>query len=208
MLSSNETMDCEGRKPDHQFVKAPYRIGQGWASPEQRRTREAYLGLHPIRERHSDISLSVCNHGTKPNNLSYKLIISHFNILLTAARKRGIRRWGVRLLNKMESEGLKPGSKEWNAILVACSKALETQAAVQIFKRMVEQGKKPTMISYGALLSALEKGKLYEEAIRVSEHMLKVGVKLNLYAYTIMASIYVGLGRFMLGKYIDFFPFV
>ncbi|KAL8151042.1 hypothetical protein V2J09_020850 [Rumex salicifolius] len=173
-----------------------------------------------IRERHSDISLSVCNHviwlmgkakkwwaaleiyenlldkGPKPNNLSYELIISHFNILLTAARKRGIWRWGVRLLNKMESKGLKPGSKEWNAVLVACSKASETQAAVQIFKRMVEQGEKPTVISYGALLSALEKGKLYEEAIRVWEHMLKVGVKPNLYAYTIMASIYVGLGRF------------
>lgn len=180
-------------------------------------TKELYTR---IRERHSDISLSVCNHviwlmgrakkwwaaleiyenlldkGPEPNNLSYELVVSHFNILLTAARKRGIWRWGVRLLNKMESKGLKPGSKEWNAVLVACSKASETQAAVQIFKRMVEQGEKPTVISYGALLSALEKGKLYEEAIRVWEHMLKVGIKPNLYAYTIMASIYVGLGKF------------
>ncbi|XVF13981.1 hypothetical protein REPUB_Repub09cG0017000 [Reevesia pubescens] len=173
-----------------------------------------------IRERNSEISLSVCNHliwlmgkakkwwaaleiyedlldkGPSPNTMSYELIVSHFNILLTAARKRGIWRWGVRLLNKMEDKGLKPGSREWNAVLVACSKASETTAAVQIFRRMVEQGEKPTIISYGALLSALEKGKLYDEALRVWDHMIKVGVKPNLYAFTIMASIFTGKGNF------------
>ncbi|GLT33165.1 hypothetical protein SLA2020_077760 [Shorea laevis] len=173
-----------------------------------------------IRERHSEISLSVCNHliwlmgkgkkwwaaleiyedlldkGPKPNNMSYELIVSHFKILLTAARKRGIWRWGVRLLNKMEEKGLKPGSKEWNAVLVACSKASETTAAIQIFRRMVEQGERPTIISYGALLSALEKGKLYDEALRVWDHMIKVGVEPNVYAYTIMASVFTGKGNF------------
>ncbi|KAL6960489.1 hypothetical protein U1Q18_041038 [Sarracenia purpurea var. burkii] len=172
-----------------------------------------------IREKDSEISLSVCNHviwlmgkakkwwaaleiyedlldkGPKPNNMSYELIVSHFNILLSAARKRGIWRWGVSLLNKMEDKGIKPGSREWNAVLVACSKASETSAAVQIFKRMVEKGEKPTIISYGALLSALEKGKLYDEALRVWEHMIKMGVEPNLYAYTIMASIYTSQGK-------------
>lgn len=175
-----------------------------------------------IRERHQDISLSVCNHliwlmgkakkwwaaleiyenlldkGPKPNNMSYELIVSHFTILLTAASKRGIWRWGVRLLNKMEDKGLKPGSRQWNAVLVACSKASETAAAIQVFRRMVEQGEKPTIISYGALLSALEKGKLYDEALRVFEHMLKVGVEPNLYAFTIMASIFTAQGKFKL----------
>ncbi|KAK7338507.1 hypothetical protein VNO77_19119 [Canavalia gladiata] len=173
-----------------------------------------------IRERYDKISLSVCNHviwlmgkakkwwaaleiyedlldkGPKPNNLSYELIVSHFNVLLSAAKRKGIWRWGVRLLNKMEDKGLKPGSKEWNAVLVACSKASETTAAVQIFKRMVENGEKPTIISYGALLSALEKGKLYDEALRVWNHMLKVGIEPNAYAYTIMASIYTAQGNF------------
>jgi pentatricopeptide repeat protein len=173
-----------------------------------------------IRGRHSEISLSVCNHaiwlmgkakkwwaalevyedlldkGPKPNNMSYELIVSHFNILLSAAKRRGIWRWGIRLLNKMEDKGLKPGSREWNAVLVACSKASETSAAVQVFKRMVDQGEKPTIISYGALLSALEKKKLYDEARQVWEHMIKVGVEPNLYAYTIMASVFTGQGKF------------
>ncbi|XP_065879191.1 protein LOW PHOTOSYNTHETIC EFFICIENCY 1, chloroplastic [Euphorbia lathyris] len=177
-----------------------------------------------IRGRYSEISLSVCNHviwlmgtakkwwaaleiyedlldkGPSPNNMSTELVLSHFNILLTAARKRGIWRWGVRLLNKMEEKGLKPGSREWNAVLVACSKASETSAAVQIFRRMIEQGEKPTIVSYGALLSALEKGRLYDEAVRVWEHMLKVGIKPNVYAYTIMASVFSGLGKF---KHVD-----
>ncbi|KAK9113558.1 hypothetical protein Syun_020355 [Stephania yunnanensis] len=172
-----------------------------------------------IRERESEISLSVCNHviwlmgkakkwwaaleiyedlldkGPKPNNLSYELMVSHFNILLTAARRRGTWRWGVRLLNKMEEKGIKPGTRQWNAVLVACSKASETSAAVQIFKRMVEQGEKPTILSYGALLSALEKGKLFDEALQVWKHMIKVGVEPNLYAYTILASVYAGQGK-------------
>ncbi|KZV15158.1 pentatricopeptide repeat-containing protein-like [Dorcoceras hygrometricum] len=172
-----------------------------------------------IREMNSEISLSVCNHviwlmgkarkwwtaleiyedlldkGPNPNNMSYELMVSHFNVLLSAARKKGIWRWGVRLLNKMEEKGLKPGSREWNSVLVACSKAAETSVAIEIFKRMVEQGEKPTIVSYGALLSALEKGKLYDEALRVWKHMTKVGIKPNLYAYTIMASIYAGQGK-------------
>lgn len=173
-----------------------------------------------IRERYDKISLSVCNHtiwlmgkakkwwaalevyenlldkGPKPNNLSYELVMSHFRFLLSAARRKGIWRWGVKLLNKMEEKGLKPGSNEWNAVLIACSKASETSAAVQIFRRMVENGEKPTIISYGALLSALEKGKLYDEAFRVWNHMLKLGVKPNAYIYTIMASIYTAQGNF------------
>ncbi|WOL10396.1 pentatricopeptide repeat-containing protein [Canna indica] len=171
-----------------------------------------------IRGMSNDISLSVCNHviwlmgkakkwwaaleiyedlldkGPKPNNLSNELIISHFNILLTAARKKGIWRWGIRLLNKMQEKGLRPGSREWNAVLVACSKASETSVAIQIFMRMVEEGEKPTALSYGALLSALEKGRLYDEALRVWDHMCKVGVKPNLYAYTILVSVYIGKG--------------
>ncbi|WVZ91325.1 hypothetical protein U9M48_037513 [Paspalum notatum var. saurae] len=166
-----------------------------------------------------EISLSVCNHliwlmgkakkwwaaleiyedlldkGPKPNNLSYELIMSHFNILLNAAKRRGIWRWGVRLLNKMQEKGLKPGSKEWNAVLLACSRASEASAAVDIFKKMIEDGLKPDVVSYGALLSALEKGKLYDEALRVWEHMCKVGVEPNLYAYTILVSIYIGKGN-------------
>ncbi|XP_061341862.1 protein LOW PHOTOSYNTHETIC EFFICIENCY 1, chloroplastic-like [Gastrolobium bilobum] len=173
-----------------------------------------------IRERYDKISLSVCNHviwlmgkakkwwaaleiyedlldkGPKPNNLSHELIMSHFGFLLSAAKRKGIWRWGVRLLNKMEDKGLKPGSKEWNAVLVACSKASETTAAVQIFKRMVENGEKPNVISYGALLSALEKGKLYDDALRVWDHMVKVGVEPNIYAYTTLASIHTAQGNF------------
>ncbi|KAJ0977327.1 hypothetical protein J5N97_012801 [Dioscorea zingiberensis] len=186
-------------------------------------TRESHYAVakelyRRIRETGGEISLSVCNHiiwlmgkakkwwaalelyedmldkGPKPNNVSFELIISHFNILLNAARRRGIWRWGVRLLNKMQDKGLRPGTREWNAVLVACSKASETTAAVQIFKRMIDQGEKPTVLSYGALLSALEKGKLYDEALQVWEHMCKVGVEPNIHAYTILASIYIGKG--------------
>lgn len=191
-----------------------------WACTREEHYVVAKELYNRIRDMDTEISLSVCNHviwlmgkakkwwaaleiyedlldkGPKPNNMSHELIVSHFNTLLTAAKKRGIWRWGVRLLNKMEEKGLKPGSREWNAVLIACSKASETNAAVQIFRRMVEKGEKPTIISYGALLSALEKGKLYDEALQVWKHMIRVGVEPNLYAYTIMASIYAGQGKF------------
>ncbi|KAM0940256.1 putative tetratricopeptide-like helical domain superfamily, pentacotripeptide-repeat region of PRORP [Dioscorea sansibarensis] len=209
----------------HDMDEAGFQLGRKeyerlvWACTRESHYAVAKELYRRIRDAKGKISLSVCNHviwlmgkakkwwaaleiyeelldrGPKPNNVSYELIISNFNVLLNAARRRGIWRWGVRLLNKMQEKGLKPGTKEWNAVLVACSKASETTAAVQIFKRMVEQGEKPTILSYGALLSALEKGKMYDEALQVWEHMCKVCVKPNLHAYTILASIYIGKGR-------------
>ncbi|KAK9748242.1 hypothetical protein RND81_02G045300 [Saponaria officinalis] len=193
-----------------------------WACTREEHYTVAKELYNRIRERRSGISLSACNHliwlmgkakkwwaalevfenllefGPKPNSMSYELIVAHFNVLLSAARKRGIWRWGIQLLEKMEAKGLKPRSREWNAVLVACAKAAETSAAVEIFKKMVERGEKPTEVSYGALLSALEKGKMYDEAIRVWEHMRKVGIEPNQYSYTIMASVYVGLENFNL----------
>ncbi|KAJ4826269.1 hypothetical protein Tsubulata_018665 [Turnera subulata] len=173
-----------------------------------------------IREKHVGISLSVCNHliwlmgkakkwwaaleiyedlldkGPKPNNLSCELILSYFNYLLDAAKKRGIWKFGIRLLDRMQEKGLKPGIEGWNAALIACSRASEPSAALDVFRRMLEQGKKPTNISYRALLCALEKGQLYDEAVRVWEHMLKVGVGIDKYSYTIMASVFSGMGKF------------
>lgn len=225
-LVTSENRSTEVLKLLREMDKAGLQPGRGeherliWACTREEHcvvSKELYTR---IREMDSEISLSVCNHviwllgkakkwwaaleiyedmldkGPEPNNMSHELVVSHFNILLSAARKKGIWRWGVRLLNKMQEKGLKPGSREWNSVLVACSKASETSAAIEIFKRMVEQGEKPTIISYGALLSALEKGKLYEQALQVWEHMIKVGVEPNLHAYTIMASIYTSEGKF------------
>lgn len=173
-----------------------------------------------IRERHFGISLSVCNHviwlmglakkwwaaleiyegllekGPKPNEISRELIISNFNVLLSAASKRGIWRYAVNMLNKMEEKGLKTGSKEYDLVLIAYSKAWETNTAIQVFKRMVDQGEKPTIVSYGALLSALKKGKLYDGAIKVWDHMIKLSVRPNIYIYTIMASVFTAKQNF------------
>ncbi|KQJ91677.1 pentatricopeptide repeat-containing protein At3g46610 isoform X2 [Brachypodium distachyon] len=207
-------MDEAGVRPDRSYYERLV-----WACMGEEHYTIAKELYQRIRECDGGISLSVCNHliwlmgkakkwwaaleiyedllekGPQPNNLSYELIMSHFNILLNAAKRRGIWRWGVRLLDKMQEKGLKPGSREWNSVLLACSRAAETSAAVNIFKRMIDEGLKPDVVSYGALLSALEKGKLYDEALRVWKHMLKVGIDPNLHAYTILVSIYIGKGN-------------
>lgn len=126
------------------------------------------------REMHNDISLSVCNHviwltgkakkrwtalgifedsleiGPSTNNLSYELMLSHFNFLLTAARKKGMWKWSVRLINKIQGKALRPASREWSAVLIACSKASETLVAVQIFTGV---GVKPNLYAYTILTS-------------------------------------------------------
>ncbi|XP_031503511.1 protein LOW PHOTOSYNTHETIC EFFICIENCY 1, chloroplastic [Nymphaea colorata] len=202
-----------------QFSRAEYER-LVWACTSEDHFSVAKEVYTRIRESGPEISLSVCNHviwlmgkakkwwaaleiyeelldkGPKPNNLSYELIVSHFNVLLTAAKKRGIWKWAVRLIEKMQDKGLKPSSREWNSVLIACARASEASVAVQIFMRMVEQGEKPTIHSYGALLSALEKAKMYDKAITVWQHMYKVNVQPNLYAYTTMALIYIGNGNY------------
>uniref|UniRef100_A0ACD5TPZ5 Uncharacterized protein n=4 Tax=Avena sativa TaxID=4498 RepID=A0ACD5TPZ5_AVESA len=208
------SMDEAGVRPDRSYYERLV-----WACTGEEHYTIAKELYQRIRECDGEISLSVCNHliwlmgkakkwwaaleiyedllekGPKPNNLSYELIMSHFNILLNAAKRRGIWRWGVSLLEKMQEKGLKPGCREWNSVLLACSRAAETSAAVNIFNRMIDQGLKPDVVSYGALLSALEKGRLYDEALRVWKHMCKVGIDPNLHAYTILASIYIGKGN-------------
>ncbi|KAK9061691.1 hypothetical protein SSX86_018874 [Deinandra increscens subsp. villosa] len=111
-----------------------------WACTREEHYSVAKELYNRIRGNGSEISLSVCNHviwllgkakkwwaaleiyedlldkGPKPNNMSYELIVSHFNFLLTAARRKGIWKWGIRLLDKMQEKGLKPGSKEWNSV--------------------------------------------------------------------------------------------
>ncbi|KAI4965796.1 hypothetical protein ZWY2020_048179 [Hordeum vulgare] len=207
-------MDEAGVKPDRSYYERLV-----WACTGEEHYTIAKELYQRIRERDDGemISLSVCNHliwlmgrakkwwaaleiyedllekGPKPNNLSQELIRSHFNVLLNAAKRRGIWRWAVSLLEKMQEKGLEPGSREWNAVLLLLQ-AAESSAAVDTFKRMIDRGLKPDVVSYGALLSALEKGRLYDEALRVWEHMRKVGVDPNLHAYTILASIYAGKG--------------
>ncbi|KAM3334202.1 hypothetical protein ACQJBY_028946 [Aegilops geniculata] len=208
-------MDEAGVRPDRSYYERLV-----WACTGEEHYTIAKELYQRIRERDDGemISLSVCNHliwlmgkakkwwaaleiyedllekGPKPNHLSHELIRSHFNVLLSAAKRRGIWRWALRLLEKMQEKGLDPGSREWNAVLLACSRAAESSAAVDTFKKMIDRGLKPDVVSYGALLSALEKGRLYDEALRVWEHMRKVGVEPNLHAYTILASIYAGKG--------------
>ncbi|CAI5511970.1 unnamed protein product [Closterium sp. Naga37s-1] len=124
--------------------------------------------------------------GPAPTPATERLIRGHFNILLTAARKRGLWKWSVSLLSKMESAGLPPDAYAWRTALVTCAKANETASAIKVFEDMVETGVRADAVAYGALLSALEKGDLLEPAEAVWGHMRKMGVEPNRQAYTTM----------------------
>ncbi|KAJ1704678.1 hypothetical protein LUZ63_004457 [Rhynchospora breviuscula] len=215
VLKFLDSMDRAGVKMDTNFFERLV-----WACTRE----EHYMVVRELYKRLREsgpgdgLSVTVCNHiiwlmgkakkwwaalevyeemlekGPTPNYLSFELVVSNFTVLLTAARRRGLWRWAVQLLDKMHKRGLRPGTRQWNAVLLACSKAGETDAAIKIFQQMVQKGEKPTVYSYGALLSALEKGTLYDEAIRVWDHMQKLGVEPNLHTYTTLASIYAQKG--------------
>ncbi|KAJ3671486.1 hypothetical protein LUZ60_007565 [Juncus effusus] len=218
VLKFINNLDKYNIKPNGQFYE-----GLVWACTKEEHytiIKELYKRIRENTINQTEISLSVCNHaifllgkskkwwaaleifeemldkGPKPNNLSFNLVISNFGVLLNAARKRGLWKWALQLLDKMHEKGLPLGKKEFNAVLIACSKAGETVVAVKVFGQMVDRGVKPEIHSYIALLSSLEKGKFYDKALHVWSHMCKVGVKPNLYACTILASIYAQKGEF------------
>ena len=141
--------------------------------------------------------------GPPPDETTHRLLLSHFQILLTSASKRGIWRWALQLLEKMQEKGIEPDSFAWNAALIACARAHEPASAIEVFQKMTVHGQKPGVLSYGALLSALEKGNLSERAEQVWEHMLKVGMKPNEYAYTTMITVRGKAGNY--GKAVDLF---
>lgn len=134
--------------------------------------------------------------GPPPDETTHRLLLSHFQILLNSASKRGIWKWALQLLNKMEEKGIEPDSFAWNAALIACGRASEPDSAIEVFQKMTAHGQKPGILSYGALLSALEKGGLIDKAEQVWEHMLKVGMKPNEYAYTTMITVRGNAGKY------------
>ncbi|KAG0578589.1 hypothetical protein KC19_4G035300 [Ceratodon purpureus] len=141
--------------------------------------------------------------GPPPDETTHRLLLSHFQILLNSASKRGIWKWALQLLDKMQEKGIEPDSFAWNAALIACARAHEPASAIEVFQKMTAHGQKPGVLSYGALLSALEKGNLNEKAEQVWEHMLKVGMKPNEYAYTTMITVRGKAGNY--NKAVDLF---
>lgn len=105
--------------------------------------------------------------GPPPDETTHRLLLSHFQILLNSASKRGIWKWALQLLNKMQEKGIEPDSFAWNAALIACGRAHEPASAIEVFQKMTAHGQKPGVLSYGALLSALEKGDLTDKAEQV-----------------------------------------
>lgn len=105
--------------------------------------------------------------GPPPDETTHRLLLSHFQILLNSASKRGIWKWALQLLDKMQEKGIEPDSFAWNAALIACARAHEPASAIEVFQKMTAHGQKPGVLSYGALLSALEKGNLTEKAEQV-----------------------------------------
>lgn len=161
---------CGKREIDHYLVKAVF---------------------VSMRQQEFPVTVSLCNHvirvlglgkkwwaalevyeemvniGPPPDETTHRLLLSHFQILLNAARDRRIWKWALQLLEKMQEKGIKPDAFAWNAALIACGRANEPTSAIQVFQNMTAQGQKPGVLSYGALLSALEKGGLFEKAEQV-----------------------------------------
>ncbi|KAG0594790.1 hypothetical protein M758_UG109900 [Ceratodon purpureus] len=102
--------------------------------------------------------------GPPLDETTHRLLLSHFQILLNSASKRGICKWALQLLDKMQEKGIEPDMFAWNAALIACARAHEPASAIEVFQKMTAHGQKPGLLSYGALLSALEKGNLNEKA--------------------------------------------
>lgn len=105
--------------------------------------------------------------GPPADETTHRLLLSHFQILLNSASKRGIWKWALQLLSKMQEKGIEPDSFAWNAALIACGRAHEPASAIEVFQQMTAHGQKPGVLSYGALLSALEKGDLIDKAEQV-----------------------------------------
>ncbi|KAG2333938.1 hypothetical protein Bca52824_005118 [Brassica carinata] len=151
-------------------------------------------GVKPSKEEHERL-IWACTRGEHHHVVGkelYKRVREH---LAGAASKRGIWRWGVKLLNKMEDKGIKPQSRHWNAVLVACSKASETAAAIQIFKAMVENGRSQRLSRTVLSLARLRKGSCMMKRLRevqslgyAFKEMVSKGVEPSVVTYNAVIS--------------------
>ncbi|GFY87286.1 pentatricopeptide repeat (PPR-like) superfamily protein [Actinidia rufa] len=100
-----------------------------------------------------EIYEDVLEKGPKPNNMSYELRVSHFNILLNAARKRGIWRWGVRFFKRMVEQGEKPTIISYGALPSALEKGKLYYEACRVWDHIIKIGIEPNLYAYTILAS-------------------------------------------------------
>jgi pentatricopeptide repeat domain-containing protein 1 len=77
----------------------------------------------------------------------------------------------LKLLEEMQSQGLKPDVKAYTIAIHACSKANRPEQAVQLLEEMRRHGVEPNVISYSAAISACGKGARPDQAVQLLQEM-------------------------------------
>ncbi|CAB87774.1 putative protein [Arabidopsis thaliana] len=120
---------------------------------------EHYIVSKELRNGGSALEMyeDLLDEGPEPNNLSYELVVSYFNILLSAAGRRGIWRWEPMRLQ------LRPKSiKQWlttvkshGALLSALEKGKLYDEVLRVWNHMVKVGIEPNLYAYTTMASVL-----------------------------------------------------
>lgn len=94
----------------------------------------------------------------------------------------------VKLLDRMEGEGIAWSSTAFNATISACEKGLNPAMALKLFERMKREGVERTVVTYNALISACDKGRRWKLALELLEEMKAEGLEPNVRTYSATIS--------------------
>ncbi|KAF6259499.1 hypothetical protein COO60DRAFT_1700790 [Scenedesmus sp. NREL 46B-D3] len=81
----------------------------------------------------------------------------------------------IKLLDKLEEEGIQPEVRTYNTIITACNKSGKPEQGLKVYERMVAKGVKASATTYTALISAYGKQGMVEKAMDIFADMVQRG---------------------------------
>ncbi|KAF6173005.1 hypothetical protein GIB67_006381 [Kingdonia uniflora] len=142
---------------------------------------------------------SLANARAVFDNLKNRNIVA-WNTLISGYAFNGHFEETLKLLNRMEQEGIKPDLVTWNSLISGYSMHGRSKVALVLIRQMKAWGLNPNVVSWTALISGCSQRENYCESLELFIQMQREGIKPNSVTISSVLRACAGLSLLQKGK--------
>ncbi|KAJ6829459.1 pentatricopeptide repeat-containing protein, mitochondrial [Iris pallida] len=102
-----------------------------------------------------------------------------WNSLISGYAYEGSLDDALKLLKRMEGEGIQPNLTTWNSLISGYSMKGQSKQSLVLIRHLKEKGMKPNVVSWTALISGCCQNEQYEDSLYFFHELQKEGIKPN-----------------------------
>ncbi|GAB4844583.1 hypothetical protein Ancab_037982 [Ancistrocladus abbreviatus] len=125
-----------------------------------------------------------------------------WNSLISGYSFKGLLDDALKLLNRMQEEGIKADEVTWNGLISGYSLNGQVKDALAMMHRMKASGLNPNVVSWTTLVSGCSKHGNYKDSLKFFNQMLQEGIKPNKVTISSLLQACAGLSLLHKGKQI------